>query len=257
MIRFGRCVFLLLCLFSVGVSAYGQDAARAKADFLASNPRGGWTFGFLNKEGEFVAYNTTFKVDANTVGWCQDDMPGIFGDVTISFSDKPVDKFGIRWELGQLCVNPGLDCQAVVIRWTAPAAGSIRVGGRLKSVMKGGRKTSIRVLKNGTELTRNEIAGDGSKEMSPNLIDRPLTAVTALPTTDAPSSADLSTDVTVIKGATIDLIFAKESDLGSGYVGVDLTLEASGSGGKVSYNLNPKLPTIQQVAAAAVVEVSK
>ncbi|MHB1456872.1 MAG: hypothetical protein ACYC0V_08170 [Armatimonadota bacterium] len=255
LIRFAFTVVLIFAVAAVALAA--TDSANAKADFLASNPNREWTFGFLDRDGKFIAYNTTFKVDDDTVGWCLDSMPGIFGDITMSFHDTLVEKFGIRWEPGQLCVNPGLDCQAVVVRWTAPTAGAIRVGGRLKSLTKGGRKTSISVLKNGTELTRNEIAGDGSEERSSDLIERQRSAAAPLPTTDAPSSADLSTDVTVSKGTTIDLIFAKESDLGGSHVGVDLTIEASGSGGKVSYNLNPKLPTIQQVADAIVVEVSK
>jgi hypothetical protein len=222
-----------LCLSTLGSA---QDLQKAKADFLASNPNNGWTFGFLDKTGAFVAYNTTFKIDETTVGWCLDDMPGVFGDVTMCFSEKPLDKFGIQWETGQLCVNPGLDCQGVVIRWTAPGPATLNISGRLKGLARNGGKTGLRVSKDGATLASDVVAGDG-------FVDAPMeppTKNSLSVASSVSSSADLNKSVSVSKGTVIDFIFAKDGERGGSHVGFDLNMQATGrDGGKVSYNPSP------------------
>ena len=51
---------LMLCVVTV-VSA--NDSAKIASGFLSSNPNGNWTFGFLDKNGDSVAYNTTFRLE--------------------------------------------------------------------------------------------------------------------------------------------------------------------------------------------------
>ncbi len=232
----GKAIFAVvlascLCLSTL---AAGEDLQKAKADFLAGNPNGAWTFGILDRTGSFVAYNTTFKVNENTVGWCLDGIPGVFGDVTMCFDERPLDKFGISWETGRLCVNPGLDCQGVVVRWTAPGPATLRIDGSLKGVAKNGGKTSIRVSKDGSTLASNAVAGERFAEAVSNLPEELRPSVSA-----AASSADLSTSVVVTKGSTIDFVFARDSERGGGHVGFDLNLQATGPDGKVSYNPSP------------------
>lgn len=244
---------VLTCLCFTG-SAFAQDAVQARADFLASNPNNGWTFGCLDKDGNFIAYNTTFKVDENIVGWCLNGTPGILGDVTINFSENAIEKFGIKWEPGQICINPGFGCQGVVIRWSAPASGSLKISGKCKALIQAGGKTSVQISKNTSVFDRDEIAGEGFiepvKEMTAD-----NTEVLSAATSNLPFSSELSGNITVVKGDNIDFVFTKESELGS-HVGIDLQITSATSSGTVSYNLNPSVFSASKVATAKLVKES-
>ena len=253
MVRLFKCLLTAFCVCSCfGGLALAQDVSEAKKDFLASNPNSGWTFGFLDRDSNFVAYNTTFSIDENTVGWCRDGMPGLFGDVTINFSDGIVDKFGVAWEPGLLTVNPGMDCQAVVIRWSAPAAGKIKVSGNVKNLVRCGGKTTVSITKNGSVLDQSDVAGVGFSDMVSEEAGKELPNAEAIP-----SSADLLADITVSKGASVDFVFTKESELGASHVGTDLRISTNAAGTEMSYNLNPKFKTATKVAAVPAKEVAR
>lgn len=169
----------------------------------------------------------------------------------MSFGDQPVDKLGIRWETGQLCVNPGLECQGVVIRWVAPGPATVLINGKLNGVVKRGGKTTIRVCKDGNTLASSTVAGEGFVDAPIETPQGPPPAIAAIAT-----SAELSTSISVNTGSVIDFIFAKGGELSGSHVGVDLTLQATGPGGAVSYSPSP-LGTRSNSQVASAKAVSK
>lgn len=126
MVRLCRLPLMILCVYvlCVGTTAF----ADAKSDFLSSNPNaGGWEVGFLDDDGDFVAYNTTFDDGQGIAGWCINNCPGPKGDVTINYTDRPIDRYGVHWEPGEVCVHTPLRGGGVVVKWTASDSATMAV----------------------------------------------------------------------------------------------------------------------------------
>jgi hypothetical protein len=151
--------FTLLCCLCLSTFVAAQDFSKAKSDFLSSNPNNGWAFGYLDENDEFNPYNTTFKVSDNVIGWALDGCPGIFGDVTLNFSQEAFEKFGARWEPVQMLINPGCEGNGVVFRWTSPFAGSVQVRSKLTGQSTLRTKVAAEMRKNKTPISNDEIDG--------------------------------------------------------------------------------------------------
>ena len=242
-------IWLLIAayLLCAATAAMAQDSATPKSQFLSHNPNGdGWVSGFLDDGGNFVAYNSTFKLDDDLVGWCYNGMPGIFGCAVVNFSDKVIEKYGVSWEPGLVTVGTGMGCKGVVIRWSAPSAGAMKVSGKVKSAVPSGGKTSIQLFLNGKMLDDDEIAGPDFSEKPSDTEEAPVTAQEPIS-----SSHDTSSDVAVSKGNNLDWVFTRIGEIGGNHISVDLSVEASGPDGKISYNSSPKKSAAQLVASAA------
>ena len=230
MMRFLFCVFLAVSLLVLGCAGFCQSA---KDDFLSSNPNSnGWSFGYLDENGVFVLYNTPFFVSENVAGWCADDCPGLWGDVTINFSNEAFDKFGVSWNSSQLVVNPSLNGREVVVRFESPTSANAKVIGKLSEATSSDGKTTMRVEKNGALLLEQKSSGRMvSKETSAPENGKALN-------NEAVSDSaiiDISSTTLLSKGSTIDFIFTRDS-LSSGHVSLDLSIDLGGE----SYSFNPK-----------------
>lgn len=184
---------------------------------------------------------TTHSVGVSTT------CPAIYGDITMSFADVPNERFGIRWEPGLPCVNPGVGCQAVVIRWTAPWTSSIRINGSYRSFVRGGGKTAVRIRKGVSVLSSGEVACfDNAAESSDD-------------TKSSLSTAKLLPAANVMVGNIIDFMFSRGDEPYGVHVGADLCIEATGSAGVISCTPSLGRPERKTVVAAATqpVEVSK
>jgi hypothetical protein len=118
MIRLFKSALLFFCIYSMSAAVF--VSADVKSDFLSSNPNeSGWTVGYLDKENNFVAYNSTFDDGNGIAGWTMDRTPGPRGDVTINYTDQPIDRYGIHWEPGEIIVHSPLIGSGVVVEWNA------------------------------------------------------------------------------------------------------------------------------------------
>ncbi len=121
MIRLFKSVLLFYSIYLM--SAASPVLADIKSDFLSSNPNtSGWTVGYLDKDNSFVAYNSTFDDGNGIAGWTMDKTPGPKGDVTINYTDQPIDRYGIHWEPGEILVHSCLIGSGVVIKWDASSS---------------------------------------------------------------------------------------------------------------------------------------
>lgn len=199
--------------------AWSQTWGESRVQFVAANPNGDWTFGFINEEGTFVPFNTTFKVGESVAGWCLDSCPGILGHVTVNFSPQAVEDFGVRWEPCQLCVSPWIQGKGVVIRWTSPSATSVRIEATASGRSVIGGKAALRVLRDKSQIFNNSIDGfagrgqdhEGRRGQQPE--------------------TSCAVETTVTKGSTVDFVVAKPEEECAVpiHLSVDLAIIATGS----------------------------
>ena len=208
--------FVLLSLAAIllaATPASAQDWEALRSTFLTNNPNGEWTCGFLNADNEFVPFNTTFDDGAGVTGWCLNMCPGLHGDVTVNFGEKPIDRYGIRWESGQMCVNPGTSGLGTVIRWTAPADASIRIGANMTGQTISGGGAVFTVVHNETSKFDHPVDGFAGK--GEELLERNGS--------DPEASCLLS--ATVKSGDTVDFIVTKKDDVTFNLIGFDAVVE--------------------------------
>ena len=73
-----RIALLLFAAFIISASAMVVTAdvlQQVRADFLSANPNNGWKYGYVDKDGSFVAYNSTFDDGKGIAGWALDYCP--------------------------------------------------------------------------------------------------------------------------------------------------------------------------------------
>ncbi|MCE5323070.1 hypothetical protein LLG46_07120 [bacterium] len=205
------CVLLLL-LFCAVILSMTTIVVQAqtqswddRSDFsLDKNPNGVWTYGYLDKDGCFAPYNSIFNLGDGIVGWAMNDDPDFAGNVTINTSAKTVEKFGIVWEPGQICLHPGLFGCKVVFRWTSPVSGTISLNANIAGQSKHGAPANVEIKykdESVTEAVVEGFAGVGEYK-SGRFGDEP--------------EQDFSSAIYVNKGETIDIVV---SDTQIGVVG--------------------------------------
>ena len=89
---------LIVVLLLIAISALVVNAGilqSVRDSFCASNPNNGWEYGYVDKGGGFIPYNTTFDDGKGIAGWAYDYSPGPLGDVTINYTDQPIRSIGI------------------------------------------------------------------------------------------------------------------------------------------------------------------
>jgi len=164
---------------------------------LAANPSGDWSYGFIEKDGRFHLYNSTFDDGNGIKGWVMNANPDIAGNILVNISGSPIDRYGVRWEIGQVAVQPGLGGQKPVLRWTAPANVIVQIAATFSSQCYS-TAAKIAVLKNAAVLDESAVDGfvgsgvaaEGQKGAFPARV--------------------YSSAIAVIKGETID--FAVDND---------------------------------------------
>jgi hypothetical protein len=122
-----------LCLLASAVAVHAQQAD-VRAQFLASNPNNGWEYGFINGDGDFVRYNSTFDDHHGIAGWCLNKTPGPRGAVAMNYLNHTIDRYDLTWQPGGMCVRPPLDGQTVVISWHALASTIVTLSVSVKAV---------------------------------------------------------------------------------------------------------------------------
>ncbi len=219
-------VSVMVCLLAAA-PALAQNWEDLKSQFLGQNPNGEWTCGFLNEDNEFVPFNTTFDDGAGVTGWCVSNSPGVFGDVTVNFGENPIDRYGIRWESGQMCVSPGTRGLGAVIRWTAPADASIRIGAEMTGQCLSGGSAVFKVVHN--DASKFDDLVDGFVGKGQELTDRkgPDPDVSCLLT------------ATVKAGDTVDFIIARKDDVTSSLIGFDAVVEITSQEGVALSSASP------------------
>jgi hypothetical protein len=223
MIRCTRLLLVALLLFATVaiVPVQAQDPQQVKSQFLASNPSNGWEYGYLDDNGVFITYNTTFNAGDGVVGWALDHTPGPFGDVTMNYTANPIDLYGLHWEPGQICINASQLGKGTVVRWHAPAAESIRIDTDLVAQMRG-MKANVKLIVDGRQLGISAI--DGTTAQTP---------ADPLPTLAKSATATIS------KGSTVDLIVSPGDQVTLGHVSAVITINVIGPNGTVSSKTSP------------------
>lgn len=125
-----KVVVVFAILFTAMCSCFAQTPD-IKSQFLASNPNGDWEYGFLDEDGDFIPYNTTFDDGQGIAGWCLNNTPGPEGDITINYTDKPIDRYGIHWEAGEVSIHTPAHGNGFVLQWTATDSATMSVETKL------------------------------------------------------------------------------------------------------------------------------
>ena len=185
------------CLFCAATAGMAQDSATPKSQFLSGNPNSnGWEVGFLDECGNLVAYNSTFDNGKGIAGWALNKAPGPEGAVTINYSDKPVEVYGMHWEPGQICVMSPLHGQGVVLRWTAPEAADVQIDLELVCLTSGvDPQVSVNV-------DSNQLIAETSSDAS--VADALIFAKNS----DGFAQLTRSAKITLRKGSKVDLIIS-------------------------------------------------
>jgi len=69
-------ILAVLAALLVTVTPSFAQTSDLKTNFLASNPNNSWEYVFLNDNGEFIRYDTTFEAGDGIVGWALSNTPG-------------------------------------------------------------------------------------------------------------------------------------------------------------------------------------
>ncbi len=182
---------------------------------LEKNPNGPWTYGYLDKEGKFTAYDGTFEPTEGIVGWCAENDPDLGGNVTVNVTDRPIEAFGIVWEPGQICLHPGLLGNKVALRWTSPATGRLDLSIGLDDRSVFGLPAEVKVLCKGNAVASNVMNGFAGRgaEKGGRCGDTP--------------ELGLGRTLAVDRGDTFDIIVASTDERATGHIALDFVVEAS------------------------------
>ncbi|MCX6345474.1 MAG: hypothetical protein NT018_10460 [Armatimonadetes bacterium] len=217
-----RLFVVTLAAFAVVLSLATASIAQVmdvRAQFLASNPNNGWEYGFVNEEGSFVAYNTTFDDGQGIAGWTMDNNPGPMGDVTINYTDYPIERYGVRWEPGQICVHSAVVGQGTVIRWHAPDNARVQIDTVL-TAQSSDANANIQLQVDGDPITEGNIgtsaANDSTASSGPNVLS-------AEPESDEFHN---STIVTVENGCEVDIVVAPEIGSAPSHLGAVISISS-------------------------------
>jgi hypothetical protein len=148
------CLFLLVSAVSVRADAFSDFS-------LASNPNGNWTYGFTSTLGGTYSLLPTaapgyFGV---TNAWLGIGVSGFFGLGVYQFTGSvPASISTITFQPGLLDIHPGGTfipptygpSQFVVVRWTAPSAGTYMITGLFTGIDVTPTTSDVYVLMNST-----------------------------------------------------------------------------------------------------------
>ncbi|MCE5324302.1 hypothetical protein LLG46_13455 [bacterium] len=161
MIRLFKSALLFFCIYLI--SATSPILADTKSDFLSSNPNiSGWTVGYLDNDQTFAAYNTTFDDGYGIAGWAMNNSPGPKGDVTINYTDQPIDRYGIHWEPGEILVHSPLSSGGVAIKWNATDSAAASVDASFVEHISGA-SPNIELWSDDTKIYEWVIAGTATQ----------------------------------------------------------------------------------------------
>lgn len=236
MIRLFKSALPLFCIYLV--SATSPILADTKSDFLSSNPNtSGWTVGYLDKDNNFVVYNTSFDDGQGIAGWAMDNSPGPKGDVTINYTDQPIDRYGIHWEPGEILVHSPLRGSGVAVKWNATDSAAASVDASFVEHTSGA-DPNIELWSDETKIYEGIIAGTASQN----------TIASTSSVTGISSVLEKSWSLTPNYGSEIKLIvLPSKGGIGSYHLGVNLKVNLSSvdAVSSASVNYGCRLPVIQ------------
>lgn len=217
LIRFTLVVVVILGVVAT-VSATADDSTNIKDRFLSSNPNNGWEYGFIDQNGTFIRYNSTFDDGEGIAGWALDHAPGICGDVTINYTGQPIDRYGLHWEPGQICVNTPAMGQGTAVRWHATDQSNIAIDTGL-TAQAPGVEASAKVVVDGKPVTSVTI-GESS-----------ITGAAQTQAVKSSLSVMSSSTAQVVEGSTIDLIISPVDRLTLGHISTSIDINLIGPAG--------------------------
>ncbi|MCX6345739.1 MAG: hypothetical protein NT018_11810 [Armatimonadetes bacterium] len=195
-----------------------------RARFLASNPNNGWEYGFINEEGSFVAYNTTFDDGQGIAGWTMDNTPGPMGDVTINYTDHPIDRYGVRWEPGQICVNSPMVGRGVVVRWHAPDSACVQIDTVL-TAQSSDANANIQLQVDGDPVIEGNIGASAATDLTSNTAPSVSSSRSAASEVESDEFRN-STIVTVENGCEVDFVIASEIGSAPSHLGAVISISS-------------------------------
>ena len=224
---FARVLLLSLaaCLLSAASAAFAQDSAALKAEFLSGNPNSdGWEVGFLDDDGNFVAYNSTFDDGRGIAGWAYNSAPGPEGAITINYTDNPIDAYGVHWEPGQVCALSPLHGQGVVMRWTALESTDVQVDTDLTCQMLAA-SPKIEIKVDGKQLIAESIQSADNSVSTAGLSGKKP---------NGPHKFIRSAKTAIKKGNKVDLIISPAGDGPTYHMSIFISINPVGSNGVAS-----------------------
>lgn len=215
MTRLSIVVFYSVALVSIVFAPLTRaDGWDAKTQFsIENNPNGTWTYGFTDAKGVFKQFNKVCRDDVGLAGWSFDGDPDLAGNITLNYSDLPVERYGAYWESGEMCIRSGLRDLLPTMRWTAPTSGSFH----FQTIMKGrtikGTAATVMIVRNGNSLLfSGNIQGFVGK--GPNRKDRRG----QIPELTQPATLQVS------QGETVDFIVASAGEPVANQVGLSVII---------------------------------
>ncbi|MCE5324051.1 hypothetical protein LLG46_12150 [bacterium] len=208
----------VIIIATTAISVYAQSKSTwdNQSEFaLDKNPNGAWVYGCLDKENQFVPYDSTFDLGDGIIGWCMNDDPDSSGNITINISDKTVVKHGVSWEPGQICLHPGLFGCKAVLRWTSPVTASLNMRIGIGAKSKNGAPTNIEILQRGNRLSQTAMCGFAG--ISRNKSGR----------FGANPEISYQPSVLVKKGDTVDIVVSDTGKSVTGHVALSLSIFAN------------------------------
>lgn len=217
---------LLLLLFCLVIFAMTAVVAQAQVQSwdnriefsVENNPNNAWTYGYLDKEGNFTEYNSSFSLGDGIVGWAMNDDPDSSGNITVNTSSKMVEKFGIVWEPNQMCLHPGLFGCKAVLRWTSPVSGSVSINISVAGKSKHGAPANIEIKHKSESVANGAVkgfAGSGTSKCG-RFGDMP--------------EISFSPTFSVNKGDTVDIVVSGTKTGVTGHIAVNAVISAGGKG---------------------------
>lgn len=121
-------VLVLIAITAALAMPAVADGWDFKSQFsLKGNPNGDWSYGYIDKEGQFKLFSSTFTDGKSIAGWALEGNPSAAGDITVNLSDKQLDAYCTVWETGQVLIHPPLGGGITIVRWTSPVDAEIRI----------------------------------------------------------------------------------------------------------------------------------
>lgn len=218
MTRYLVALFAVLLFVGVCMPLGAQTWDNAVQFSSENNPNGPWTYGYLDEKNNFKLYNSTIKAGEGISGWALDSDPDAAGNVTVNTTNEPIERFGIRWEPGQVLIHPGLGTYRAVIRWTSPVSAKINLRAFFKGQSKAGAPANIEIRKNGTTIYTGTTQGFTGQEQGDGRIG-------------SHPDDSFSELISVRPGDVIDLMADAKKMQSIGHVSVDVSLPVSKSQG--------------------------
>lgn len=196
---------------------------------LKNNPNGDWSYGYIDKEGQFRLFNSTFTDGKSISGWALEGNPGAAGDITVNLKPEALDAYCTVWEVGQVLIHPPLGGGIAIVRWTSPVDGEIKIETNL-TAQAYSTVADVKLVGNHHYLLEKKSL-DGFKGKGEKSAGRRGTS---------PEQTG-SIVVSVVKGDTIDIgVSTSDDHLSSAQVGLDVKIKVLRNGTGLSPLLEGK-----------------